>query len=81
MRCSKLLASNTAASILSAALWSGAVVSMGEVLSAFVGLCDFVAGNDACAQSDRNDVVKVGMRLSHLTTMMAIAAGGGGNDA
>ena len=33
----------SAASIPSAALWSGAVVSMGEVLSAFVGLWDLVA--------------------------------------
>ena len=31
--------SNTAASILSAALWSGAVASMGEVLSARLSVC------------------------------------------
>ena len=43
MRRSNLLASNTVASIVSAALWSGAVVSMGEVLNAFVDLWDFVA--------------------------------------
>ena len=47
----------------------------------FVGRCGWHGGSDACAQSDRNDVVKVGMRLSHLTTMTAVAASGGGNDA
>ena len=56
MRHSNLLASNTAASILSVALWSGAVVSMGEVL---VGLWDFVAD-------------MAGMTLAHRVTAMML---------
>ena len=57
MRCG--LASNTAASILSAPLWSGAVVSMGEVTSAFVGLWDLVAD-------------MAGMTLAHRVTAMML---------
>ena len=38
-----------------------------------MGPCGWHGGNDASAQSDRNDVVKVGMRLSHLTTTVAVA--------
>ena len=59
MRCGNLLASNTVASILSAALWSGALVLMGEVLSAFVGLWDLVAD-------------MAGMTLAHRATAMML---------
>ena len=56
---SHLLASSTAASFVSAALWAGAVASMGEVLSAFVGLWDFVAD-------------MAGMTLAHRVTAMVL---------
>ena len=59
MRRSNLFASKTVASILSAALWSGAVVPIGEVLSAFVGLWYFVAD-------------KAGMTLAHRVTAMML---------